>query len=138
MCVRVHRGALGVLRGCAVRVLGRLVINAHMPGRYPAETDQREQRHGRIYTRGRMEGAGGSEGERKGEYLPLLPSHRPPAATLPLPPLTVAAAILQGGLNGRPAALGGCITGEWRAPRPTAQSVFLVPPPPFPPHCLLL
>lgn len=27
-----------------------------------------------------MEGAGGSEGERKGECLPLLPSHRPPAA----------------------------------------------------------
>lgn len=49
--------------------------------------------------------------------VPLYPPLRPPSTIAPLlavafPPLTVAAAILHRWLNGRPPALGGCIT-EW-------------------------
>lgn len=51
-------GAEGVL--CA---LDRPVMNVYRRDRYPAETDQREQRHRGIQTRGWMNGAGEGEAE---------------------------------------------------------------------------
>lgn len=53
-----REGVEGVL--CA---LGRPVMNVYRRDRYPAETDQREQRHRGIQTRGWMNGAGEGEAE---------------------------------------------------------------------------